>query len=268
MLGMYSHQLFKIMRVFAVSDIHLDYELNQQWLQSLSNHDYQDDVLILAGDISDDLSLVAWCFEQLQTKFMCVHYVVGNHELWVRKQKGTSSIDKYWQIHKLAEQHSIEVGMREYGNQQLTIIPFASWYDYSFGKPSPMLRSSWVDYSVCKWPEDYDEQAITHYFLQLNQPFLGVECSTIISFSHFLPRIDLMPSYIPERYRYVYPVLGTDQLELQLRTLQAQRHIHIYGHSHVNQQVRKGGIEYINNAFGYPAEGSITRKQLLCVWSD
>ena len=40
-------------RVFALSDIHTDYEENANWVRALSVSDYQDDILILAGDISD-----------------------------------------------------------------------------------------------------------------------------------------------------------------------------------------------------------------------
>jgi predicted phosphodiesterase len=43
------------MRVFALSDLHIDYEVNAGWVKSLSSVDYLDDVLILAGDISDKL---------------------------------------------------------------------------------------------------------------------------------------------------------------------------------------------------------------------
>lgn len=39
----------KLVRVFTVSDIHIDYDENRRWLHSLSQSDYQADVLILAG---------------------------------------------------------------------------------------------------------------------------------------------------------------------------------------------------------------------------
>ena len=43
------------MRVFALSDIHIDYHENEQWLSRLSSMDYQEDILILAGDVTDNL---------------------------------------------------------------------------------------------------------------------------------------------------------------------------------------------------------------------
>ena len=84
-----------------------------------------------------------------------------------------------------------------------------------------------------------------------------------ISFSHFLPRIDLLPTYIPESNRYLHPVLGAFRLEEQIRYLNSN--IHVYGHSHVNTEIKKEDTLYINNAFGYPSEIRITTKQLKCV---
>ena len=73
-----------------------------------------------------------------------------------------------------------------------------------------------------------------------------------------------MPSRIPEHKRHVYPVLGSELLGEQVDQLQPD--IHVYGHSHVNQSRRINGTLYINNAFGYPTEAHIARKQLRCIY--
>ena len=71
------------MRVFAISDLHLDYEKNAAWFYSLSGEDYKNDLLILAGDISDNIKLLEMCFNQLANQFKQVIFVPGNHDLWV-----------------------------------------------------------------------------------------------------------------------------------------------------------------------------------------
>jgi hypothetical protein len=43
----------------------------------------------------------------------------------------------------------------------------------------------------------------------MNEARLSVRNDTDISFSHFLPRIDLMPDSIPPKFRLLSPVLGT-----------------------------------------------------------
>ena len=44
------------MRVFAISDVHVDYKQNMDWLLSLSLTAYRRDVLVLAGDVTDSVS--------------------------------------------------------------------------------------------------------------------------------------------------------------------------------------------------------------------
>jgi Icc-related predicted phosphoesterase len=138
-----------------------------------------------------------------------------------------------------------------------------AWYDFSFAVPCKKLLESWADFRACSWPQPFQPRDVNEYFLKKNVHHLNITNQTVISFSHFLPRIDLMPSYIPQVYHYLYPVLGSVLLEKQIRVLTP--HIHVYGHSHVNRSVTLQGVQYINNAFGYPSEDRIARKRLLCV---
>ncbi|PCI42375.1 MAG: metallophosphoesterase [Moraxellaceae bacterium] len=249
------------MKVYALSDIHVDYKENKRWLFSLSNPEYRNDVLILAGDLTDDLELLEECFHFLAETFKQVLYVPGNHELWVKRNPGITSMEKVGLIGDLAAKCSISTEVFHIGS--LSIVPLLSWYDFSFGEPNEKLTQNWVDFRACKWPAGMDELALTQHFLKQNTQ-LEITNETVISFSHFMPRIDLMPSYIPEAFHYLHPVMGSELLEEQIRQLKPQ--IHVYGHSHVNRQITLDGIEYVNNAFGYPSETRITRKELLCIY--
>jgi Icc-related predicted phosphoesterase len=73
----------------------------------------------------------------------------------------------------------------------------------------------------------------------------------------------VMPAYIPAERRMLYPVLGSTRIEDQIRVLQPD--IHVYGHSHVNRRVRLDGIDYVNNALGYPQETRIAARELVCI---
>lgn len=249
------------MRIFAVSDLHVDYDENRRWLHNLSEQDYQDDVLIVAGDVSDLLLPLAESFDALKRRFAEVMFVPGNHELWVHRNGTGDSLEKFDRIKKVAAEHGIRTEPVHRG--LLSIVPLLGWYDYSFGLPSRELQRAWVDFGACRWPEGFDQAAITGYFVSLNEPHLSVRNQTIISFSHFLPRIDLMPFTIPESKRTLYPVLGTVRLEEQIRRLAAD--IHIYGHSHINMRNYKDRTIYINNAFGYPHETRWAARRLVCV---
>lgn len=249
------------MKVFALSDIHVDYEVNAQWVAGLSLYDYRDDVLILAGDVSDCTDRLQECVQMFAKRFRQVLYVPGNHDIWVRRQPQHDSLEKFRLLCKWVEDCGASTHIFHEGG--LSIVPLFGWYDYSFGEPGPELLNMWMDYRACRWPHRMHPREVAEHFCELNRPSLQVRNETVISFSHFLPRIDLMPWQIPAHKRFLYPVLGTQRLERQIRQLGSK--IHVYGHSHVNRRVTLDGVSYVNNAFGYPNETHIAGRKLLCV---
>lgn len=251
------------MRVFAVSDIHVDYVENLDWILNLDDSEYSCDILILAGDVTDKMSLLRQVFDALVVKFKAVLFVPGNHELWVQEEGFDCSLKKFEAVADLCVSCGVHAGIYELDD--ISFVPLYSWYDFSFGEPDRHLRRAWRDFRACSWPEHLPEsQAVSEYFLSLNIPNLAISNKTVISFSHFLPRIDVMPKEIPEKRRNVYPVLGSEALGVQVKQLNPA--IHVYGHSHVNQAIEIDDIHYVNNAFAYPSETTIARKQLKCIY--
>lgn len=250
------------MRFFALSDIHVDYPENLLWIEAIDNDAYRDDVLILAGDATDDLVLLALVFRGLRLKFGSVLFVPGNHELWLREEDVDCSLEKFSVIKKLCKSLGVETDVTHFG--EVSVVPLYSWYDFSFGQPGRHLLRAWRDFRECRWPEFLSgAEAISNHFLAMNSDRLMVTNDKVISFSHFVPRIDLMPERIPEKRRIVYPVLGSESLGKQVAQLNPD--IHIYGHSHVNRDIVVDDICYINNAFAYPSEERISRKKLHCI---
>lgn len=254
------------MRVFALSDIHIDYSVNARWIANLSAEDYTGDLLILAGDVTDILDSLEWCLKLLAARFHKVLFVPGNHDLWVlRDRREKTSLQKFGEIATVAE--SAGVSMAPLHSRDLSIYPLLGWYDYSFGEPSGVLKSAWMDYRACVWPSGVDARGVAEHFAALNEehirhdegPAARQASRTVITFSHFLPRMDVMP---PGR-GLLNPVLGSSGLERQLRRCSPR--LHVFGHSHVNRCVELEGVTYVNNAFGYPDETSRTAKRLLCI---
>lgn len=64
-------------RIFAVSDIHVDIPENFRLVESWSARDYKNDVLIVAGDVTDNMSLLKTVLQSLAEKFHKVCYVPG-----------------------------------------------------------------------------------------------------------------------------------------------------------------------------------------------
>lgn len=253
------------MKIFALSDLHADYDQNLAWIHSLSAQKYQQDILILAGDVSDRLDVIEEVLGALQNCFAQVCFVPGNHELWVDKGDINCSLEKFHAVQDLCDRLGVNTSV--YRGAGVSIVPLFSWYDFSFGEPDRYLRRAWRDFRACRWPDRLaGSNAVSDYFLGLNKQRLGVRDQTVISFSHFLPSLSVMPARIPPARRRVYPVLGSERLGEQLQQLQPD--IHVYGHSHVNQSIAIGGIRYVNNAFAYPRESRIARKALYCVWES
>jgi predicted phosphodiesterase len=250
------------MRVFALSDIHIDYDVNAEWIANLSVAEYQDDVLILAGDVTDSRRLLDWCLSALAKRFKKVLFTPGNHDLWVmREDREMNSLQKFDDVRAVVE--SSGASMRAFRERDLSVIPLLAWYDYSFGEPSEKLKRVWMDYRACRWPSGYTEKDVATHFAAFNNKQVSAAGDTVITYSHFLPRIDLMPGFVPGANGFLYPVLGSAQLDSQLRSLNSS--IHVYGHSHVNRHVKIDGVSYINNAFGYPRETRITSKRLMLI---
>lgn len=250
------------MRVFALSDIHVDYDGNAEWVSGISRAEFRDDVLILAGDIAGSLARLQHCLEAFANRFARVLFVPGNHDLWViREAQRMDSLEKFDRV--AAAVQDCGASMQAYTAGRLSIVPLQGWYDYSFGEPDAQLQAVWMDYRACRWPAGWHTRDIAAHFLRMNTAAPPPAGQTVITFSHYLPRLDLMPAYIPPPHRLIYPVLGSRALDAQLRRLGSV--LHVYGHSHVNREIAIDGVTYVNNAFGYPSETRITAKQLRCI---
>ena len=74
-----------MVRVHAVSDVHTDHASNLAWVEALAGEraSLRDDVLLLAGDVSDDLGTLERTLAPLAGAFGAVAFVPGNHDVWV-----------------------------------------------------------------------------------------------------------------------------------------------------------------------------------------
>jgi len=248
------------MRIFVGSDFHADHRENMDWLRQISSEDYRQDILVVAGDVANGLALFETVMALFANRFSKVLYVPGNHDLWVDEKGQGTSFDKFSRIQEVCT--ALGISMQPLALNNTLIVPLLGWYDYSFGEPGSILKQAWMDYRRCDWDGASDEE-VSQFFDAANPTLDTGYYSSVLSFSHFLPRIDLMPERMPEKYRFLYPVLGSSRLESRIAALGA--HTHIYGHSHLNRRLVRDGRTYINNAFGYPSERDIAARMLVHV---
>jgi predicted phosphodiesterase len=237
-------------RLIAISDLHTDFGENRLLLEQLPDGWYQDDVLIVAGDISDQYARIGSTLSLLRAKFREVFYVPGNHELWVRKEPYTSA-EKFLKIQELCAALGIHTQPAKV--EGVWIVPLLSWYQASFDaedKGEVRMLNGWADFHCCRWPIEAEE--VAEFFLAMNRPSLKSYDGPVISFSHFLPRRELLPATDRLRFKGLPKVAGCRGLDEQIRHLRSC--IHIFGHSHISCDRLIDGVRYVQNPLRYPHE--------------
>jgi len=233
------------MKLYAISDIHTDFIDNWNLINQIGNHN--NDALIVAGDIADSLDILNKTFDVLQNKFKYVFYIPGNHELWIRNYKNDS-------LHKLDTIINIcrsrGVITQPYKLKNNWIIPLFSWYNCPIPLNKNNIIQEWADYHLCKWPlVDID---LAEYFGSLNEQYLKTYENNVISFSHFLPTVKLLPDPKYLKFKRLPEVSISTVLAEQIQLIGSK--IHIFGHSHINRDVLIDDVRYIQNALLYPRE--------------
>jgi len=252
------------MRILAISDLHTDIPKHRKALEQLSETRYRDDVLLVAGDIGSRLELIQATLSLLQTKFHAVCYVPGNHELWVRQGQSTS-IEKFFQIVHLCDELGVHTRPVKIG--KVRIVPLFSWYSRDFsddGHEYAYQLLGWTDFYSCHWPQDVDN--IPEYLSTLNTPHIRSYDEPVISFSHFLPRLELLTPRHFLYFKALPEVSGSPLIEKQLRQLGST--IHVFGHSHIPRDVTLNGIRYVNNPLSHHRNGEHVTFPEKVIWQE
>ncbi len=262
------------MRIFAIADLHVDHLPNWQWLMQLSTQDFQEDVLLVAGDVTDRIDLLIKTFEQLLQRFRYVFYVAGNHDLWIRRSAFKDSWQKLQHILGVCHQLGVFTQSRLLRGHtgSVWVIPLWSWYlkpedgPGSLFLPKPGEDSSlsmWADNYHIRWPSAYNNREVVQQLYHYNARQIPPKPEApVVTFSHFLPRQELIfpDNFTPDHHSVHdrFPqfnfsrVAGCWQLDHQLR--EAAATLHFYGHQHRNRDRIIEGVRYISHCLGYPAE--------------
>lgn len=248
------------MRILAISDLHTDFRENLRLIEQIPASLYSGDVLIVAGDIADNTEIIKRTLSLLRSRFKTVLYMPGNHELWVRGEE-YDSIEKLFRILSLC--HSLDIQTTPTKINDLWVVPLFSWYDSEFDSgPADNELEGWADFHYCKWPQGIRQ--VHEYLIGLNLPNIKSYDGTVISFSHFLPRIELLPAREKLRFKGLGKVAGCRLIESQIRRLKSVTHV--FGHSHINRDCEIEGVRYVQNALSYPKERTRPGLLLKEVW--
>ncbi|WP_290578509.1 metallophosphoesterase [Ketobacter sp.] len=281
-------------RVWAISDIHIDYQENFDRMLEFARRGHRADALIVAGDATDRLDRLGELFRELVSHFRQVLFVPGNHELWVRRSGHEDSLQKLQAIRALCANTGVLMEPVLVGQyQKVWLVPMLSWYDDK-DQPAHSLfvekdyaedrtDEMWGDFVHARWPQ-HMTQPLAQFFAAANEPHLAQPFQhPVISFSHFLPRQDLIfhkpvvealalaSKYDPLPEFNFSRVAGSRRIDEQIRRLGST--LHIYGHQHRNRRRHLDGVTYLSHCMGYPKErqrGHVAHEAVepLCVWRD
>lgn len=263
-------------RIFGVSDLHCDHAANMAWCRGLRERGgFERDVFIVAGDVSNSIVILRDALETLVATFKAVFYVPGNHDLWTKsaslpgggvhiRPMPITSEQKLEEVLALCKELQVYTTAAYVGGA--IVAPVLAWYHASWDTEPEikgwkgivsheMLMS---DFRCCKWPSPLSalDDSLARYFDEMNESnWRGANKrhlealraahpgAPLITFSHFVPRIELTPE---KRYLYFPNLLkasGSDPLARRVESLQP--HIHVFGHTHFGWDETLDGIRYI-----------------------
>jgi len=149
-------------RLYAVSDVHTDKLENMAWWRRLEECGaHRADSLILAGDVSHRPDVLLETLQIAARAFRTVHFVPGNHDLWVRGGGGGgggTSIDRLLEIEATCARLGVCTAPALAAGA--IVVPILSWHhpswdtepDISGWRGIPPVERCLMDYHMTRWP--------------------------------------------------------------------------------------------------------------------
>lgn len=257
------------MKLYALADLHLRYEVTRQALQALRPH--PDDWLILAGDVGETEEHLRYALALLTRRFARLFWVPGNHDLWTIPNRaddlrGEGTYRRQVQI------------CRDFG--VLTPEdPYATWPGDGSGKnPSCVLAPTFILYDYTFRPDDIDSvegaiawaaeenllcsdevllhpdphpsrQAWCEQRVRQTEPRLAEAAARgpLVIVNHFPLRRDLAILPRIPRFSIWCGTRSTEDWHVRYRAEAV-----IYGHLHIRGSYRRDGVRFEEVSLGYP----------------
>ncbi|ALC06982.1 hypothetical protein CDES_13200 [Corynebacterium deserti GIMN1.010] len=244
--------------LWAVSDLHVTFEQNQQTVSQLKPTD-PGDWLIVAGDVAERIPDVVRTMSLLSSRFEKVIWVPGNHELFNRSTDRLNGKARYralvGQLRALGvitpeDPYPVFAG--------ITICPMFTLYDYSF-RPQGMSIGLTHKQAIAQAKVKLDDElAIAPYVdipswcaerLEYTEERLKATKGPKILVNHW-------PLVIEPTRRLFEPDIAlwcgttaTRDWAVRYNALMA-----IHGHLHIPAETRVDNISHIEVSLGYPFE--------------
>ncbi|XP_021750261.1 uncharacterized protein LOC110715956 isoform X1 [Chenopodium quinoa] len=146
----------------------------------------------------------------------------------------------------------------------LCILEFRYRAGYNWGESS--LKMVCKDFHACRWPAelcDRDDSLACHFDAMNEKHAHAIKeiqrkCEKVITFSHYVPRLDLCPEKRMLYYPNLPKIIGSNFLEARIRSIHgaegSKAACHVFGHTHFGWDATLDGIRYVQAPLAYPRE--------------
>lgn len=253
------------MKLYAISDLHLDYRANREALYNLPH--YPDDWLILAGDICSSGEQLAEVLNYLRSRFAQLLWVPGNHELWIDDgDEFDSSVDKYHELVRICREFGVATPEDDYlvwpgegGPHRLVLMHLL--YDYSF-RPDHVAENEAVDWAIESRVHCRDEYRINPAPFSSKPEWCRArvestrqrleQCSgdmPLVLINHFPLRYDLVRTMRIPRFSIWCGTRATEQWHQRYGA-----RVVVSGHLHMRATDYRDGVRFEEVSLGYPRD--------------
>lgn len=252
------------MRLFAISDLHLNHTENWQALSQMSA--FPNDWLIVAGDVAERIKHFRQAMDLLSHRFARVIWTPGNHDLWTIPTDSESQrgLAKYFQLVQICREFGVLSPEDPFvqwpeSDTPLFIAPTFTLYDYSF-RPDHIEAEdalAWAEASgvlatdeIVLHPAPYpSRQAWCHVRCQTTEERLtkAAAYGSIILINHFPLRYDLVNLKRIPRFSLWCGTKLTEDWHKRFPVTAV-----VYGHLHIRGTHYRDGVRFEEVSLGYP----------------
>jgi predicted phosphodiesterase len=256
------------MRLLAISDLHVSYPRNRQWVADLPSGE-RGDWLLVVGDVGEKAEDIEWVLRTLSGRFGTVVWVPGNHDLWAHPRDSLTlrGVVRYEHLVNVCRGLGVITPEDPYPvfdgpGGPVVIVPLFILYDYSFRPQGARTKEEGLEMAYEAGIIGTDER---HLY---PDPYPTREAWCQARIDATLPRLEALDPALPTilvshfpltreptrvlRYPAFAQWCGTDQTADWHRRFRAQAVV--YGHLHIPRTTWEDGVRFEEVSLGYPRE--------------
>lgn len=252
------------MKLYALGDLHLRYEVTRRALQALAPH--PEDWLIVVGDVGETEEHLRFAWAVLRRRFAQLLWVPGNHDLWTNPSLpgDRRGEDKYLRLVEICREHGVLTPEDEYviwpgEGASCVLAPLFLLYDYTF-RPDHVAPENAVEWAaeenilcsdeVLLHPDPYPSRpAWCHARVKDAEARLETAAATapLILINHWPLRRDLAVLPRVPRFSVWCGTMRTEDWHTRFNALAV-----LYGHLHIRSTHYRDGVRFEECSLGYP----------------